>query len=345
MRQTPSDPNRATLALAEPPHHAYGLMNPDRPVLLIPAVTGAGAPDARTRQAAAALQRQGLASALGPGVSWGRPVVARRRASPVPGKRRVRSPGRHPVRSSESWELLRDFSERLAQRVSQCLLTSQLALVIGGDHSCAVGTWSGVARALRRGRAGGGLGLLWVDAHLDAHTPRSSASKQPHGMPLAMLLGEGPPALTRLAGAAPVLQADRVVVLGARSWEPAEARRLARLGVLVITAEEVRAQGLADCMTRALQRVRGGDGSTLPWGLSLDVDAIDPQEAPATGTPEPDGLSMDALSLALAGLAWTPGLQALELTEYNPRLDPDCRTAEGLTRLLAALLAAPDRSA
>jgi arginase len=188
------------------------------------------------------------------------------------------------------------------------------------------------------------LGLLWIDAHLDAHTPRSSPSKRPHGMPLAMLLGEGPTALTRLAGQVPVLQAERVVVLGARSWEPAEARRLARLGVQVMTVEEVRARGLADCMARALVRVRGGPGTVLPWGLSLDVDAIDPQEAPATGTPVPDGLSVKALSEALRGLGRAPGLQALELTEYNPRLDPDCRTAIRLTALLAALLAVPDRA-
>ena len=339
------------LPSGELPHPVNGLtttpdLNAGRPVLLIPAVMGGGAPDARTRSAAAALHRRGLVNALGEGVSWGRPVLARRRLNP----------------SVHRWSLLLDFSERLADRVSQCLLTSRfsrLPLVIGGDHSCAVGTWSGVARALRN-RGGSTdvpqadparerpdapesqqLGLLWVDAHLDAHTPRSSRSKQAHGMPLAMLLGEGPRTLTGLAGPRPVLDAARVVVLGARSWEPAEARRLSRLGVRVMTAEEVRSRGLAECTAQALELVRGGPGASLPWGLSLDVDAIDPVDAPATGTPVPGGLSLRELIPALAGLARMPGLQALEMTEYNPRLDPDCTTAARLTRLLAALLAAP----
>jgi len=280
---------------------------------LIPAVIGAGAPDPGTRSAAAALQRRGLVACLAPGLHWGRAVVAR-------------------GGTLQRLAIVSDFSARLANRVSQCLLTSRMPWVIGGDHSCAVGTWSGVARHLGRP---GQLGLLWIDAHLDAHTLRSSASKMPHGMPLATLLGEGPPALTHLAGGAPVLQADRVVVLGARSWEPAEARRLKRLGVRVISAQEVKVRGLTLCMAEALHQVQG---QGQPWGLSLDVDAIDPLQAPATGTPVAGGLEFAELTAALRGLAWARGLQAIELAEYNPRLDPDCQTARQLMTLIAAMM-------
>ncbi len=287
---------------------------------LIAAVIGAGAPDSRTRTAAAALYRRGLVRRLGAGVSWGRAVVARSRRAPS------------EWRVDERLAIVEEFSHRLARRVSERLHAGVRPLVIGGDHSCAIGTWSGVAEVVGPGR----LGLLWIDAHLDAHTPGSSASRMPHGMPLAALLGQGPPGLTRIAGTAPVLDRRRVVVLGARSWEPAEARRLSDLGVRVIDAAEIHDRGLAACLEQALAQVRGHP--VLPWGLSLDVDAIDPSEAPATGTPVPGGLSLEALSRGLAGVGNAPGLQALELAEYNPRLDPDCATADRLAALMAAML-------
>jgi len=302
---------------------------------LIAAVIGAGAPDPRTRSAAAALQRRRWRATLEPAVHWGRAVVARgEMRSGKDATLRGQSP--HRIDAVRRLAIVSDFSIRLADRVSQCLLGNRKPLVIGGDHSCAIGTWSGVARYLGVRSRSAPLGLLWIDAHLDAHTPRSSDSKMPHGMPLAVLLGEGPQALTHLAGEAPVLQADRVVVLGARSWEPAEARRLERLGVRVISADEVRARGLSVCMTEALRRVRGLD--LQPWGLSLDVDALDPQQMPATGTPVAGGLQVDELAAALQGLAWAEGLQAMELAEYNPRLDPDCHTACQLMKLLTALI-------
>jgi arginase len=287
---------------------------------LIPAVIGAGAPDSRTRLAGAALHRQGLMRGLQSVLRWGRPVVAR------------------PVRSvsieqtSMRLQVVEAFSRRLAHRVSECLLAGDLPLVIGGDHSCAVGTWSGVAAITGAGR----LGLLWIDAHLDAHTPGSSPSQMPHGMPLAILLGEGPSGLTRLSGLAPVLDARRVVVLGARSWEPAEAARLARLGVRVMTAQEVRDRGLSVCLREALAQVRGAPGQV--WGMSLDVDALDPRELPATGTPVPGGLSVSALGLGLAGIGRAEGLMGIEVAEYNPRLDADCRTATRLVGLMSAML-------
>jgi arginase len=229
-------------------------------------------------------------------------------------------------------DIVEAFSRRLAQRVSERLLAGALPLVIGGDHSCAVGTWSGVARTTGPAQ----LGLLWIDAHLDAHTPASSPSQMPHGMPLAVLLGEGPPALTHLAGAAPVLDARRVVVLGARSWEAREAVRLRQRGVRVMAATEVRERGLPACLQEALERVRGAPGQA--WGLSLDIDALDPDDLPATGTPVPGGLSLLGLQEGLRGIGQTDGLKAIELAEYNPWLDPDCSTARHLTALLAAML-------
>lgn len=293
---------------------------------LIAAVIGEGAPDPRTRLAAAALYRRGLAASLGAQARWGRPVVAR----PLP---RVLS-GALPearVPAKVRLDIVEAFSRRLARRVSERLLSGALPLVIGGDHSCAIGTWSGVARVIGPGR----LGLLWIDAHLDAHVPASSVSQMPHGMPLAALLGDGPGSLTELAGARPVLDAARVVVLGARSWEAPEAQRLSQRGVRVIAAQEVRARGLDVCLAEALRRVRGKAGSA--WGLSLDVDAVDPGDLPATGTPVPEGLPLSGLCEGLRGIGQLAGLKAVEIAEYNPRLDPDCLTAQRLIELIAAM--------
>jgi arginase len=306
---------------------------------LIAAVIGEGAPDPRTRLAAAALHRRGLAAFLGPQVRWGRPVVSRAQPRPLS----VAGPGGVPQAPSGDLtaghlpaqvrlDIVEAFSRRLAHRVSECLLSGALPLVIGGDHSCAIGTWSGVARVTGAGR----LGLLWIDAHLDAHVPATSPSQMPHGMPLAALLGEGPTALTHLAGAPPVLDAARVVVLGARSWEAPETQRLSQRGVRVISAQEVRARGLTVCLVEALKRVRGEPGGV--WGLSLDVDAVDPVDLPATGTPVPEGLSLSGLCEGLRGIVQREGLKAIEIAEYNPRLDPGCVSAGRLIDLIAALL-------
>ena len=305
-----------------------------RPVELIAAAIGEGASDRRTRAGAAVLRRWGLGrrlAARGRSVRWGRGVASD-----------LSLIGQGPM------SVVAEFSQRLATRVEASIAAGHLPVVIGGDHSCAVGTWSGAARALHqlhpaRGdvvghdlrRAGTRLGLVWIDAHLDAHTPETSESQNPHGMPLAALLGHGPQSLTGVAGPGPKLRAADVVLIGQRSWEPGEAELLRRLGVRIMDSQEVARRGFEACMREAIAQVSDG---TAGWGLSFDLDALDPQDAPGTGTPVDRGLRLDEVAAALHGLAWEPRLLACELVEYNPVLDRDRVTATAAERLLGALI-------
>jgi arginase len=214
----------------------------------------------------------------------------------------------------------------LADEVALTLQSRDFPLVIGGDHSVAIGTWSGVARA-----AGMPVGLLWIDAHLDSHTPESSYSGALHGMPLACLLGRGD---KRLLGIGiPGVQVDALhsAVLGPRSFEPEEAALLERLGVRVFTHEEIAERGLAACFAEAAVIVAGAPGG---FGITLDLDVFDPDTAPGVGSPEPDGLPLHGLVDGLATLAARRGLLACEIVEYNPDRDRHGLTA----RLIAALI-------
>lgn len=221
---------------------------------------------------------------------------------------------------------LRESLVRLARRTAR-LRRRGLPVIIGGDHSCAIGTWSGLSDFGRKAP-----GLLWIDAHLDSHTPLTSLSGRVHGMPLALLLGEGDPRLRPAEGG--VIDAHHTVVLGVRSHEPGEAERLARLGVRLYDMAEIRRRGLFTCMNEAWQRV-----SSAPhgFGISLDLDALDPAHAPAVSVREPGGLSLPGLVRALAGRS-RQRLRGIEIVEYNPTLDQDKRTQRALTALLDVLL-------
>ena len=221
----------------------------------------------------------------------------------------------------------------LADKVRASIACGAVPLVLGGDHSCALGTWRGALRALE-GR--GALGLIWIDAHLDAHTPETTPSGNLHGMPLACLLGHGD---GRLAGE-PRLDPRHVCVVGARSWEPAEAALLGRLGVRVIADEELRRRGLAAALDEARAIARGG---TAGFGLTVDLDALDPADAPAVSTPAANGLRTEELLAALRELRGDARLIAVEIAEYNPRLDREGKTAR-LVREIAEAVLAPTAS-
>lgn len=304
-----------------------------RPVELIGAAIGEGAPDRRTRGGPSALRQWGLGQRLmarGRSLHWGPEVASDLSRLP-----------QGPM------DVVAEFSARLADRVQEAIGAHRLPVVIGGDHSCAVGTWSGAAAALRARplphdpteadlhRAGPRLGLVWIDAHLDAHTPQTSESQMPHGMPLAALLGHGAPALTAVSLPQAKLQPADVVLIGCRSWEPGEAALLARLGVRVIESDEVAHRGFAACLSEAIDQVREG---TAAWGLSFDLDALDPADAPGTGTRVARGLRLAEVSRALHGLAWDAQLIACELVEYNPELDADRSTAQAAEDLIGALI-------
>lgn len=220
----------------------------------------------------------------------------------------------------------------LADEVGLALAAREFPLVVGGDHSVAIGTWGGVARF-----AGAPVGLLWIDAHLDSHTPETTHSGAIHGMPLACLLGRGDKRLLHIGLAGAQVDAGHAVVLGPRSWEPEETEFLRRAGVRVIDGEEIARRGFADCLDEAAAIVAGAPSG---FGITLDLDAIDPRLAPGVGSPEPDGLpARDELD-ALRRLSGRPGLLALEIVEYNPDRDRHGITAGLISELIAEILPA-----
>ncbi|NTV10992.1 MAG: ornithine--oxo-acid transaminase, partial [Zoogloea sp.] len=177
------------------------------------------------------------------------------------------------------------------------------------------------------------LPILWTDAHLDSHTTHTTQSGNIHGMPLAALLGQGDRALTGLDG--PHLDPSRVCVVGAHSWEDEEAVLLDRLGVRVFRMDEVARRGLPVVMAEALAIARRGSAG---FGLSLDLDALDPAALPAVTCPVPHGMAPEALVEVLALLRGCPDLVALEIVEYVPALDADGRTGRWLARFASAAL-------
>jgi arginase len=187
-------------------------------------------------------------------------------------------------------------------------------------------------------RPAGALGLIWIDAHLDAHTPQTSDSQAPHGMPLAALLGHGSEGMAGLYGWRGKLLPAHVVVIGARSYEPAEAELLAALQVRVMTMEEVLDRSFATCFDEARAIVKR---DTAGWGLTLDLDGLDPLDAPGTGTPVETGIRLADAVHVLAGSGHDADFVAMELAEYNPLRDFGGRTAQAAMQLVCAALA-PD---
>ena len=216
----------------------------------------------------------------------------------------------------------------LASAVADALARGRLPCVLGGDHSCAGGTWTGVARGVH-----GPLGLVWIDAHMDAHTPRTSHSGRLHGMPLAWLLGQDDDPLYGLATG--VIEPEHVSLVGVRSFEPEERERLERLGVRIFYMDEVQKRGLDAVLGEALAIAKGG---TSAYGISVDLDVVSPDEAPGVGTPVPGGVSGTELAHALERIGGRNDLAAVELVEYSPRLDPTRRSARVAIEILRAAL-------
>jgi ornithine--oxo-acid transaminase len=220
---------------------------------------------------------------------------------------------------------------RLSRRVARIASRGELPVVIGGDHTCAIGTWKGMARAMA---ARGSIGLLWIDAHMDAHTPETTESGRLHGMPVACLLGHGYPELVSIAGGIR-LDPACVCLFGVRSFERGEAQLLERLGVRIFFMEEIRQRGIHECLREAIGIVRGAKAG---FGITLDLDAIDPRDAPGISTPAPGGMPAAALVTALAQHGDDPRLLGIEIVEYNPFLDHEAKTEAIVHDAIHALL-------
>jgi arginase len=207
-------------------------------------------------------------------------------------------------------------SNVLARKVGRIMERGHFPLVLGGDHSIAVGTVSGVAAfAARQGKK---IGLLWIDAHGDINTPETSPSGNIHGMPLAAMLGQGAKELTGVGGEGPKLAPDHVALVGIRSLDAGEKSRLKETGVQVHTMADIDRHGVHKIMEKALARVTSGADYVH---VSFDLDAVDPTVAPGVGTPVKGGLDYREAHLFMEVIADAGVMTSLEMVEVNPILD------------------------
>jgi arginase len=207
-------------------------------------------------------------------------------------------------------------NRQLADRIRRVMRRGHFPLVLGGDHSIAVGTVSGLASWARpRGRK---VGLLWVDAHSDINTPQTSPSGNVHGMALAALLGLGPESLSNIGGRFRKVAPENVALVGIRSVDEGERDHLRRLGVHVYTMADIDRHGIHIVMEKALANVTQ---DTDYVHVSFDLDAVDPSLAPGVGTPVKGGLDYREAQLVMESL-WAAGVMtSLEIVEVNPILD------------------------
>ena len=221
----------------------------------------------------------------------------------------------------------------MARRVSGAVATSvqggHFPLVLGGDHSIALGSIRGAAKHKK-------LGVLWIDAHADFNTAETTPSGNIHGMPLAALCGFGDRRLTQLWDETiPVIDPKNVVVLGARDLDLGEKKNLREAGVMVLSLEQIDRIGMFNAVSRAIEQIsRDADGIYL----SFDVDSLDPRHAPGVGTPVSGGLTYREAHLACEMLAETGKLAGMDMVEVNPILDVQNQTAHLAVELILSAL-------
>jgi arginase len=213
---------------------------------------------------------------------------------------------------------------RTAQAVAKVLEEGSTPLVLGGDHSLAAGSASGVAEFYRR--HGQKIGIIWIDAHADINTPETSPSGNVHGMPLAALLGMGPDALSNLCGFAPKIAPENAVLVGVRDIDAAERENIRRAGITeVYTMRDIDERGMRAVMEEALRAAGRG---TAGYHVSLDMDWIDPEDAPGVGTPVRGGATYREAHLAMEIIADHGRMLSFEIVEVNPVIDEHNRTAD-----------------
>lgn len=208
---------------------------------------------------------------------------------------------------------------------------SPFFLSFGGDHSSAIGMWSGVSEAKKHE---GDIGLIWIDAHMDSHTPETSWTGNIHGMPLAALLGFGDKRLTGVGSLRPKFKPENVALIGIRSYEPEEAEFLKKQNVRIYFMEEVRSRGLNCILNEILESF---SHRTIGYGVSFDLDSIDSSEVSAVGTPVPDGIEASDMLEAVKIFGQNPPL-AFEVVEYDPDMDPNLTTLKFTENLLNNLM-------
>jgi arginase len=227
---------------------------------------------------------------------------------------------------------INETCERVAEMVLQTLVEGITPVILGGDHSLAAGSVSGLAEYYRRRNEK--VGLLWIDAHSDINTPETSPSGNVHGMPLAALLGLGAQPLSNIFGWRPKIAAENTVLIGVRDIDATEKENIRRAGISeVYTMRDIDERGLRTVMEEALRTVGQG---TAGYHVSLDMDWIDPVDAPGVGTPVRGGATYREAHLAMEILADHGRLLSFEIVEINPVLDEHNRTAELAVELICS---------
>jgi len=228
---------------------------------------------------------------------------------------------------SENARYLREIAAtctHTAEAVVKALADGATPLVLGGDHSLAAGSCSGVAEYYRRQEKK--IGLVWLDAHSDINTPETSPSGNVHGMPLAALLGLGPEALTNIYGFSPKVEPENAVLIGVRDIDTAERENIRRAGMAeVYTMRDIDERGMRAVMEEALRAAGRG---TAGYHVSLDMDWIDPEDAPGVGTPVRGGATYREAHLAMEIIADHGRMLSFEIVEVNPVIDEHNRTAD-----------------
>jgi arginase len=228
---------------------------------------------------------------------------------------------------------IRAACEKLATEVQQILNNGKLPLILGGDHSIAIGSLSG-ATAFCRERDET-LGLIWFDAHADMNTPETTPSGNIHGMPLAAALGFGPPELINVGGFSPKLDPKFCAHVGARDIDRGERDLIKKLGIRMFTMREIDERGMSACMDDAITIASKASGG---YAVTFDVDALDPGDAPGSGTLVRGGLTYREAHLGMEKIAEAGGMLTLEVVEINTALDINNKTAElGVELILSAL--------
>ena len=233
------------------------------------------------------------------------------------------------------------FLQRLKKQAALSCSKGHLPVIIGGDHSIAASTWRGVLES--SSDANGickNFALIWLDAHMDAHTFETSESGAIHGMPVASLLGEHSSAIhedkERPYFSGRQILPEHMFMVGVRSYESGEAAILKKLGVKIYFIEEVRERGFQQIFDEIMNTIKE---KNLYYGLSIDLDGVDPHYAPGVGSPAANGLNPVEVGESLN--EWVPGdkkLKAIEIVEYNPHLDQSNKTLKTLNTLLKKLL-------
>lgn len=213
------------------------------------------------------------------------------------------------------------------------LAKGQFPLLLGGDHSLAIGSIAAVAQhCARQGRP---LFVLWFDAHADFNTPQSSPSGCVYGMPVAIISGEGHPSLLALGHGRPIVDIARIALIGVRSVDPLEVPRVAGRGLRVFTMDEIRRQGMAKLVKQALaEAVRVG----AHVHVSFDLDVLDPEEAPGVGLPEADGTNFAETTAALSAVLQTGLVGSFDLMEHSPTADPSGQTTQRVIEMMTVVL-------